>query len=147
MSTGPEDPHNGDDEDRESSRDHPASESLPDDQRVDDTTWSSFVDNIHWHTSPAPDVMPEEVRDVLDDADWVPPEPEPIGWRTTSPSLVLGLIGALGGAFVLFVITVFFRPVPGWLLLIVIAVIVASAAVLFSHLPSRRDPFSDGREV
>lgn len=145
MSPMAEDPHEDDDRGRRD--DEPAAESLPDDQRIDDTTWSSFVDNIHWHTSTVPDVTPDEIRDVLDDAEWVPPDPDPIGWRTTSPSLVLGLIGALGGAFVLFVVTVFFRPVPGWLLLVVIAVIVASAAVLFSHLPSRRDPFSDGREV
>lgn len=125
----------------------PETESLPEDERVDDSTWSSFVDNITWHTSPSPDIPPDEVREALDDEEWIAPEPEPIGWRTTSPSLVLGLFGALGGAFALFIIAIFLRPVPGWILLVTIAVTVGSAAVLFTHLPQRRDPFSDGREV
>lgn len=125
----------------------PGAESLPEGERIDDATWSSFVDNITWRTSPSPDIPPEEVREALDDEEWVPPEPDPIGWRTTSPSLVLGLIGALGGAFALFVVAVFVRPVPGWILLVLIAVTLASAGVLFTHLPKRRDPFSDGREV
>lgn len=148
MSSEPDRPNDGEDDDRANADDStPDAESLPDNQRVDDSTWSEFVDNIHWHTSTAPDVTPDEISDALDDTDWIPPEPEPIGWRTTSPSLVLALAGALGGGFILFIVTVFLRPVPGWVLLVVIAVIVGSAAVLFSHLPSRRDPFSDGREV
>jgi hypothetical protein len=42
---------------------------------------------------------------------------------------------------------VFVRPVPGWAVLVAVTVTVASTLVLFSHLPTRRDPFSDGREV
>lgn len=148
MTSDPGD-HNGnegDERDPEEER-TPDTESLPAHERVDDSTWSSFVDNITWHTSPSPDIPPDEVREALDEEEWVPPEPDPIGWRTTSPSLVLGLFGALGGAIALFIVAIFLRPVPGWLLLITIAVTVGSAAVLFTHLPQRRDPFSDGREV
>lgn len=122
-------------------------EALPESEQIDDDTWSSFVDGIRWHTSSAPEVTPEEIQDVLDDEDWTPPDPEPVGWRTSSPSLVLGFTGAMGGLFVLFVLAVFVRPVPGWALIVVITVVVASAAVLFSHLPGRRDPFSDGGAV
>ena len=138
---GPGDHDPEEPEDR--SREH---ESLPDAQQVDDATWSSFVDNIQWHTSTAPDVSAAEIDDVLED-DWTPPDPGPVGWRTSSPSLVLGLIGALGGLLAVLGMAVFLRPVPGWAVLIAVTVTVASAALLFSHLPARRDPFSDGREI
>lgn len=127
----------------EGSVDH---EALPDAQQVDDDTWSEFVDNLRWHTSGAPEVTPDEIDDVLED-DWTPPDPGPVGWRTSSPSLVLGLIGSLGGLLAILTMAVFLRPAPGWAVLVAVTVTVASALVLFSHLPTRRDPFSDGREV
>lgn len=127
----------------EDSGDH---EALPDAQQVDDDTWSEFVDNLRWHASSAPEVTPDEIDDVLED-DWTPPDPGPVGWRTSSPSLVLGLIGSLGGFLAVLTMAMFVRPVPGWAVLVAVTVTVASALVLFSHMPTRRDPFSDGREV
>jgi ABC-type branched-subunit amino acid transport system permease subunit len=122
-------------------------EALPEAERIADAEWQAFVAELRGQTAAVPEVSPEEIRDVLDDEDWSPPEPEPVGWRTASPTLVLGLVGALGGLLALLLGAVFLRPLPGWALLVLLTVTLASAAVLFTRLPGSRNPEADGGEV
>src|SRR5699024_2758418 len=78
----------------------------------------------------------DEVREALDDSDHWQPEPaEPIGWRTASPTLVLSWAAALGAVALLLIGIIFFRPLPGWYLLIGLAVGIGGAVGLFFHLP------------
>src|SRR5699024_6516133 len=69
---------------------------------------------------------------------WQPEPAEPIGWRTASPTLVLSWAAALGAVVLLLIGIVFFRPLPGWYLLIGLAVGIGGAVGLFFHLPQHR---------
>ncbi|WP_051297741.1 hypothetical protein [Brevibacterium album] len=122
-------------------------EELPAEDRVADADWQDFVDSIRMTTARGSEIAPEEVREALDDEDWTPPEPAPVGWRTASPALVLGFVGALGGLAALLLGALFLRPFPGWAMLVLLAVTIASAAVLFTRLPRVRDPGAEGGEV
>ncbi|GEM_PF-1523459 len=107
--------------------------------RISDEEWQDLVRQIAEPSAVMGDMPVDEVREALDDSDHWQPEPaEPIGWRTASPTLVLSWAAALGAVVLLLIGIVFFRPLPGWYLLIGLAVGIGGAVGLFFHLPQHR---------
>lgn len=107
--------------------------------RISDEDWDDLVRQIAEPSATTGDMPAEDVRDALEDTEHWEPEPaEPIGWRTASPTLVLSWAAALGAVVLLLIGVIFFRPLPGWYLLIGLAVGIGGAVGLFFHLPSHR---------
>ena len=107
--------------------------------RISDDEWQDLVRQIAEPSAVMGDMPVDEVREALEDSDHWQPEPaEPIGWRTASPTLVLSWGAALGAIALLLIGIIFFRPLPGWYLLIGLAVGVGGAVGLFFHLPQNR---------
>lgn len=130
-----------DDEGRDDWRDEvPDSERIGHDRsRIDDDEWEDLVRQIAEPSAVMGDMPAEDVRAALDDSDHWQPEPaEPIGWRTAPPTLVLSWAAALGAVALLIIGVVFFRPLPGWYLLIGLAVGIGGGVGLFFHLPQHR---------
>lgn len=140
-----------DDEGREDwRRDVPDPERIGQDRsRISDEEWDDLVRQIAEPSATMGDMPAEDVRDALEDAEHWEPEPaEPIGWRTASPTLVLSWAAALSAVLLLLIGIIFFRPLPGWYLLIGLAVGIGGAVGLFFHLPSHRSPDDgDGSSV
>ena len=140
-----------DDEGREDwRRDVPDPERIGQDRsRISDEEWDDLVRQIAEPSATMGDMPAEDVRDALEDAEHWEPEPaEPIGWRTASPTLVLSWAAALGAVLLLLIGIIFFRPLPGWYLLIGLTVGSGGAVGLFFHLPSHRSPDDgDGSSV
>lgn len=131
-------------------KDIPDSEHIGEDRsRISDDEWAELVDQIAEPAAPMGDMPVDDVRDALDDADhWEPAPAEPIGWRTASPTLVLSVSAALGAVLLLLIGIIFFRPLPGWFLLVGLAIGVGGAIGLFYHLPKYRSPDGgDGASV
>src|SRR5699024_11043843 len=107
--------------------------------RISAEAWQDLVRQIAEHPAVMGDTPVDEVREALDDSDpWQPEPAEPIGWRTASPTLVLSWAAALGAVALLLIGIIFFRPLPGWYLLIGLAVGIGGAVGLFFHLPQHR---------
>ncbi|MGC3021235.1 MULTISPECIES: hypothetical protein [unclassified Brevibacterium] len=107
--------------------------------RISDEEWDDLIQQISEPAATMGDMPVEDVREALADTEHWHPEPaEPIGWRTASPTLVLSWAAALSAVVLLLIGVVFFRPLPGWYLLIGLAVGVGGAVGLFFHLPSHR---------
>ncbi|SMX69313.1 hypothetical protein BI49514_00567 [Brevibacterium iodinum ATCC 49514] len=107
--------------------------------RISDEDWDDLVRQIAEPSATTGDMPAEDVRDALEDTEHWEPEPaEPIGRRTASPTLVLSWAAALGAVVLLLIGVIFFRPLPGWYLLIGLAVGIGGAVGLFFHLPSHR---------
>ena len=121
-------------------RDVPDPERIRHDRsRISDEEWDDLVRQIAEPSASGGDMPAEDVREALEDAEHWEPEPaEPIGWRTASPTLVLSCAAALGAVVLLLIGAIFFRPLPGWYLLIGLAVGIGGAVGLFFHLPSHR---------
>ena len=121
-------------------RDVPDPERIRHDRsRISDEEWDDLVRQITEPSASGGDMPAEDVREALEDAEHWEPEPaEPIGWRTASPTLVLSWAAALGAVVLLLIGAIFFRPLPGWYLLIGLAVGIGGAVGLFFHLPSHR---------
>ena len=121
-------------------RDVPDPERIRHDRsRISDEEWDDLVRQIAEPSASGGDMPAEDVREALEDAEHWEPEPaEPIGWRTASPTLVLSWAAALGAVVLLLIGAIFFRPLPGWYLLIGLAVGIGGAVGLFLHLPSHR---------
>ncbi|SDS70853.1 hypothetical protein SAMN04489752_2318 [Brevibacterium siliguriense] len=140
-----------DDEGREDwRRDVPDPERIGHDRsRISDEEWDDLVRQIAEPSATMGDIPAEDVRDALEDAEhWEPGPAEPIGWRTASPTLVLSWAAALGAVVLLLIGVIFFRPLPGWYLLIGLAVGIGGAIGLFFHLPNHRSPDDgDGSSV
>ena len=121
-------------------RDVPDPERIGHDRsRISDDEWDDLVRQIAEPSATGGDMPAEDVREALEDAEHWEPEPaEPIGWRTASPTLVLSWAAALGAVVLLLIGATFFRPLPGWYLLIGLAVGIGGAVGLFFHLPSHR---------
>ncbi|MDN5550668.1 MAG: hypothetical protein L0G54_08145, partial [Brevibacterium sp.] len=89
------------------------------------------------------DLPADVVSERLDeDEGWEPGPAAPIGWRTASPTLMLSVVATFGAVLLLLLGVIFFRPLPGWFLLVGIAVGLGGAVGLFFHLPTNRS--SDG---
>lgn len=130
-----------DDEGREDwRRDVPDPERIGHDRsRISDEDWDDLVRQIAEPSAATGDIPAEDVRDALEDTEHWEREPaEPIGWRTASPTLVLSWAAALGAVVLLLIGVIFFRPLPGWYLLIGLAVGIGGAVGLFFQLPSHR---------
>ncbi|UVI37807.1 hypothetical protein [Brevibacterium spongiae] len=130
-----------DDEGRDDWRqDVPDPERIGNDRsRISDEEWDDLVQQIAEPAAPMGDMPADDVREALEDTErWQPGPAEPIGWRTAAPTLVLSWAAALGAVALLLVGAIFFRPLPGWYLLIGIAVGIGGAVGLFYHLPSQR---------
>ncbi|GAA1868455.1 hypothetical protein [Brevibacterium marinum] len=122
----------------------PESERLGDSSRVSDRDWEDLVNQIAEPSAMMGDMPVDEVRERLEEEErWEPGPAEPIGWRTASPTLVLSVIATFGAVLLLLIGTVFFRPLPGWFLLVGIAVGLGGAVGLFFHLPSSRSGDGD----
>lgn len=134
-----------DDEENEDWRDQvPESERLGDSSRISDSHWEDLVNQIAEPSAAMGDMPVEEVRDRLEEEEgWSPGPAQPIGWRTASPTLMLSVIATFGAVLLLLIGVVFFRPVPGWYLLIGIAVGLGGAVGLFFHLPKNRSVDGD----
>ena len=117
----------------------PESERLADSSRISDSHWNDLVNQIAEPSAPMGDIPVDEVRERLeDDEAWEPGPAEPIGWRTASPTLVLSVLATFGAVALLLIGAIYFRPLPGWYLLLGIAVGLGGAVGLFFHLPSTR---------
>lgn len=123
----------------------PDSERIGEDPaRISDSQWEDLVQQIAEPAAPMADIPVEEVRDALEESEgWEPGPAEPIGWRTASPTLVLSLLATLGAVVLLLIGVIFFRPLPGWYLLVGIAVGLGGAIGLFFHLPTNRSVDGD----
>ncbi|WP_101650321.1 hypothetical protein [Brevibacterium ihuae] len=139
--TGPRDPHGP--------HDGPEWERLPGDERVPDADWDALVTGISDQSGFVPEMSPEEIREQLaEDEDWVPPEPERIGWRSAPPLFVLAIVGLIGGITGLVVLAIFFRPVPGFAVLALLGISMVSGLLLFLNLPEEhREGRGGGAEV
>src|SRR5699024_6798628 len=107
--------------------------------RIRAEEWQDLVRQIAEPPAGTGDMPVDEVRAALDaSAHWQPEPAEPIGWRPASPTLVLSWAAALGAVALLLIVIIFFRPLPGWYLLIGLAVGIGGAVGLFFHLPQQR---------
>lgn len=121
----------------------PDRERLPDAERIPDADWESMVSGIEAQSGFVPEMSTDEIRERLEeDEDWVPPAPERIGWRSAPPLFVLSVVGLVGGVGALLVMAIFFRPVPGIAVLVLLGISMASGLLLFLNLPAehRSDP-------
>ncbi|WP_209372767.1 hypothetical protein [Brevibacterium renqingii] len=130
----------GDEDGEDWRQDVPDSERIGKDRsRISDEEWEALVEQIAEPSAVMGEMPVEDVREALDDSEhWHPGPAEPIGWRTASPTLVLSWAAALGAVLLLLFGIIFFRPLPGWYLLIGLAVGVGGAVGLFFHLPQHR---------
>ncbi|AOP53697.1 MAG: hypothetical protein ACTMKZ_11435 [Brevibacterium aurantiacum] len=121
----------------------PESEQLGDSSRISDSHWEDLVNQIAEPSAMMGDMPADEVRERLEeDEGWEPGPAAPIGWRTASPTLMLSVVATFGAVLLLLLGVIFFRPLPGWFLLVGIAVGLGGAVGLFFHLPTNRS--SDG---
>lgn len=117
----------------------PDSEKLDENSRISDSAWDDLVGQIAQPSAGMSEIPVEEVREALEeDEGWEPEPAAPVGWRTAPPTLVLSLVSTLGAVVLLLIGVVFFRPVPGWYLLVGVAVGLGGAVGLFFHLPKYR---------
>lgn len=128
--------------------DVPEWEQIPEEDRVPDRDWDELVAGLDAETGFVPEMSVEEIRERLEeDEDWHAPEPEQVGWRKAPPLFVLAVVGVLGGIGTLLVCAIFFRPIPGYLVLALLAIILVSGLLLFLNLPDERGTRGDGARV
>ncbi len=128
----------------------PEWERLNESERVSDDDWNSVVagfDSPPAVNSEMPaDLVADEISARYDN--WQQPPPPEVGWRHADPLFVLAVIAVLGGIATLLIGALFFRPMPGWLVLVLICCVLAGGLLLFRRLPNeRRDPGDDGASV
>ncbi|GAA4285579.1 hypothetical protein GCM10022261_31100 [Brevibacterium daeguense] len=130
------------------SEDVPDWERIPEQDRVPDADWEELVAGLNSEAGFVPEMSAEEIRERLaEDEEWHAPEPEQVGWRKAPPLFVLAVVGVLGGIGTLLVCAIFFRPIPGYLVLVLLAVILVSGLLLFLNLPDERGTEGDGARV
>ncbi|MYM20247.1 hypothetical protein GSY69_09785 [Brevibacterium sp. 5221] len=145
MSAGTPDPGEPGDDDARS----PDWEALGDADRVSEAQWAEVLAGYDSPAAVNSEVPADLVADELAAGDdWERPDPPPVGWRTAPRALVLSLIAVLGAIAGLLVGALFFRPMPGWLTLLLVVVMLGGGVQLFRSLPSeRRRDGDDGAAV
>ncbi|WP_349827751.1 hypothetical protein [Brevibacterium litoralis] len=123
----------------------PDAERAPAEDRVSDEDWRAVVEGLARPTGFVPEMSRDEIREALEDEEeWTPPPAPRVGWRTAAPVVVLGWLMSLGGVAFLLLGAIFFRPLPGWLVLLLVVIVLLGATILFLRLPKDRpsDPGS-----
>lgn len=128
---------------RDDHSDDPPEEQPPDQAEID-RQWEGIVAGLE-----PPVWGPRDYTvDDEDEGDFVPPDPPALG--SGRPALVLSAAGLAGGPVALLLAALFWPGIPGLVVLVLIAVMVAGGVGLFLSLPRERDrgPWGgDGAQV
>lgn len=119
-------------------------EKLNERDRISDAAWDEVVQSWDAPAAVNSEMPADIVAEHLDENDdWDRPEAPAVGWRDAPPMLVLALCASVGGIVALVVGAVMLRPIPGWLAVGLIVIILMGGAYLFRNLPNERHTGGD----
>lgn len=132
----------------DSDRSHPEWETVHPDHRVADSDWDALVADIGASTAYNSEISADDVANYLDAQDnWDGPRVERIDWANVAPAHVLTLGALIAGITLLITAAVFFRPVPGWVVITGITMAVGGGIGAVFILPRSRRDDDSGAQV